>query len=83
MKGRTVSTRDRGKLENPYSEMGDLVVDRLLLRYLSPRISHARCGKTALAYLIVSDSLTKSFDKFRNLSGITPLVYEPGNLPFI
>ena len=82
MRGRVISTKDRGKLEAPYSEAGDLVVDRLLLRYLSTRISHARCDKIVLAYLIVGYDLTKSFDQFHNLSGITPLIYEPGNLPF-
>ena len=27
--------KDRDRLKNPYSEVSDLVVDRLLLRYLS------------------------------------------------
>ena len=82
MKGWIISLENRGKLGNPYSKVGDLVVDRLLLRYLSPHISHARCNKIVLTYLIVGYSLTESFDQFHNLSGIIPLIYEPGNLPF-
>ena len=35
MKGRNVSVKGRDKLENSYGEVGDLVVDCLLLRYLS------------------------------------------------
>ena len=35
MEERIIKLKDRDKLENYYSEVGDLVVDRLLLRYLS------------------------------------------------
>ena len=75
--------KERAKLENPYGEIGDLVVDRLLLRYLPSRISHARCSKTVLAHLIVDYNLTKPFDEFHSLSGIASLIYEPSNFPFV
>ena len=81
MRRQVISTKGRGKLEAPYSKAGDLVVDCLLLRYLSSRISHSYCGTTVLAYLVVGYGLTKSFDEFRNLSGIPSLIYEPSNLP--
>ena len=82
MRGWIISANNRSKPENPYSEIGDLVADRLLLRCLPSRISHACCGKTFLAYLIADYSLTKPFDEPRSLSGITSLTYEPSNFPF-
>ena len=75
--------RDRDKSEDHYSEVGDLVIDRLLLRYLSSRVSHTRWNQTGFAYLVASDSLSKPFDESRNLSGIAPLIYEPSCRSFL
>ena len=69
--------KDIGKLENTHSEVGNSVVDRLLLRYLSYRVSRAGYKKPVLAHLIVGNSLPKSFDESRHLSGICRLVHEP------
>ena len=78
MKGPTVSiVKDIGKPENTHSEVGNSVVDRLLLRYLSYRVSRAGYKKPVLAHLIVGNSLPKSFDESRHLSGICRLVHEP------
>ena len=69
--------KDIGKPENTHSEVGNSVVDCLLLRYLSYRVSRAGYKKPVLAHLIVGNSLPKLFDKFRHLSGICRLVHEP------
>ena len=59
------------------SEVGDSVVDCLLLRYLSCRVSRTGYKKTVHAHLIVGNSLPKSFNEFRHLSGIRRLVHKP------
>ena len=69
--------KDIGKPGNAHSEVGDSVVDRLLLRYLSCRVSRTGLKKPVLAHLIVGNSLPKSFDESRHLSGICRLVHEP------
>ena len=74
--------KDIGKLENTNSEVGDSVVDRLLLRYLPCRVSCTGYRKPDFAHLIVGNSLPKSFDEFRHLSGICRLVHEPTRRAF-
>ena len=82
MEGRIISVKERDKPENPHSDVGDLVIDRLLLRYLSSRVSHTGRNEMVLAYLIVNYSFTKPFDESRDFSGITPLIYKPSNFSF-
>ena len=71
-----ISVKDRDKSENPHSEVSDSVVDRLLLRYLFSYVSSIRRNETALAHLIMGDSLSKSFDKPRYLSRIPRFIHE-------
>ena len=53
------------------------MVNRLLLRHLCSCESYSvQQNKPDLIHLVVSNSFTKPFDKSRNLSGITLLVYE-------
>ena len=70
-----ISMKGGTKLEITHSEVGDSVVDRLLLRYLSCR-ELCLMLKTVLTHLVVDDSLSKSLDEFRHLPGIPGLVHE-------
>ena len=79
MEGRIISVKDRDKPENPHSDVGDLVIDRLLLRYLSFCVSHTGRSKIVLAHLIVDYSFMKPFDESRDFSGI---IYKPSNFSF-
>ena len=74
--GTIISVKDRDKSENAYSEVGDLVDDRPLLRYLLYCEGRIQRNKPVLAHLIVGNSLLKSFDESHNFSRILPLVYE-------
>ena len=77
----SIAVKDR-EPGNPHSEVGDSVVDRLLLRYLSPRMSRIRCNEAILAHLIAGNSLPKSFDEPRHLFRIPRFVHEPGHRGF-
>ena len=74
--------KDRDKLENIHGEAGDSIVDRLLLRYLSSRVSRVQQNNTVLTHLIMKNSLSKSLNEFRHFPGILPLVYEPSHRAF-
>ena len=77
-KGLIIDAKDRGIPGSPYNEISDLVVDRLLLRYLSSSVSRCtRCDSPIPAHLIVTDSLSKSIDEFRHLFGVLSLVQQP------
>ena len=45
-------------------------------------MSRTRSNKTALTHLIVGNTLSKSFDKFHNLSRISSLIHEPSRCAF-
>ena len=72
-KGSVIRVNGGNKLEITHGEVGDSVIDRLLLRYLSCRESYSM-QKTVLTHLVVGDSLSKSFNEFRHLSGIPGLI---------
>ena len=76
-----ISVKGGKKLEITYGEVGDSIVDRLLLRYLSCRELYSVL-KIVLTHLVVDDSLSKSFDEFRHLSGIPSLIHEPSRRAF-
>ena len=78
MGGLIVSVEDREKAKSPHSEIGDLVIDRLLLRYLPICLNHIRRDKVVPTHLIVGNSLSESIDESRHLFGILPLIHEPG-----
>ena len=67
----------QGEQENPYSEVGNSIVDRLLLRKLPFHVSRTRRDEAVLTHLIAGNSLSKSFDESRYLRGIFPLIHEP------
>ena len=83
MKERIVSVNNRNSSEDYYGEVGDLIIDRLLLRYLPSRVNHTRRDQTVLAHLIMNNRLSKPFDESSNLSGIPPLIYEPSCHSFL
>ena len=74
-KNSVISVKGKDKQEITHGEVGDSVVDRLLLRYLTCRELHSM-QKTVLTHLVVVDSLSKSFNEFRHLSGIPNLIQE-------
>ena len=76
-----ISVKGGNKPEITHGEVGDSVVDRLLLRYLSYREPYSVL-KTVLTHLVVDDSLSKSFNEFRHLPGIPGLVHEPSQSAF-
>ena len=69
------------KQESPHGKVGDSVVDRLLLRYLSYRELYSML-KAILTHLVADDSLSKSLNEFHHLSRIPSLIHEPGRRAF-
>ena len=49
IEGLVISVKDRDRPENPHGEVGDSVVDRLLLRYLSSGESYSTQQNTSLS----------------------------------
>ena len=76
-----ISVKGGKKMENPHGEVGDPVVDRLLLRYLSRYESYS-VKKAVLTHLVVDNNLSKPLNELRNLSGIPSLIHEPGRYAF-
>ena len=66
------------KSESPHSEVGDLVIDRLLLRHLPFCLNRIRRNRIAHIHLRVGNSLSESIDESCHLFGILPLIHEPG-----
>ena len=82
MKERIIRVKVRDESEIYYSEVGDLIIDHLLLRHLSSCVSYTCSNQIGLTHLIASNSLSEPFDESRNLSGIAPLIYEPSCCTF-
>ena len=76
MERSVISVKDRDRPKNTHGEIGDSVVDRLLLRYLSSHVSRTRHNEADLTHLVIGNSLSKSFDESRHLSGIPRLIHE-------
>lgn len=74
---------DRGRQTgNTDSEGGDSLVDCLLLRNLSCRVSRAQVKKPVSAHLVVGNGLSKLINETCHLSRICRLVNKPSGRPF-
>ena len=69
------------KQESPHGKVGDSVVDRLLLQYLSCCEFYSML-KAVLTRLVVDDSLSKLLNEFHHLSRIPSLIHEPSRRAF-
>ena len=76
-----ISVKGRDEPENAYSETGNSVVDRLLLRYL-PSCELGSMRQQIIAHLIVGNRLSKLFDESHHLFGVLTLIYEPNSCAF-
>jgi len=63
-----IITIGRNKPKIPYREICDSVVDGLLLRDLSLRVSNTLQADSVTAHLIVGDRLLESLDEFHHLA---------------
>ena len=54
----------------------------MLLRYLSSHVSRTRRNETDLTHLVMGNSLSKSFNESRHLSGIPRLIHESSRRAF-
>jgi len=77
-----INAGDLDGLQNPYSDICYLVVNRLLLRDLFFRINTTRRGDPAPTYLVKANSLPNLSDELRHFFRILALIHEPSRKTF-
>ena len=82
IEGPTIRVTGRDEPENSYGEIGDLAVDRLLLRDLLSYVNNTRHNTLIPTHLIVADGILEFLDDCRHLFGILALIRKPSRSPF-